>query len=73
MGARAPDTEIGVRLRGHAGRAAHAPGGAVTKWLGVSLDLQIINPALKKVEGSSGDVGNLSTSVVGGLRAYARF
>ena len=45
----------------------------VTKWLGVSLDLQIVDPAVKKDVSSSGRLKDVDTAVVGGLRAYARF
>jgi hypothetical protein len=40
----------------------------------MSLDLQIINPALKKTLNSSGTaLKNVDTSVVGGVRMYIRF
>ena len=38
-----------------------------------TLDLQVINPALSKFLNSSGQLENMSTSVVGGLRIYSRF
>ena len=46
---------------------------AVTSWLNASLDLQIINPALTKTLSSSGQLENVDTAVVAGLRLYARF
>jgi porin len=46
---------------------------AVTEWLGVSLDLQIVDPAVKKTANSSGEVKNVDTAVIGGLRVYSRF
>ena len=36
------------------------------------LDLQVIDPALKKTLGSSG-LKNVDTAVVGGVRMYIRF
>jgi len=47
---------------------------AITPWLRMSLDLQIVNPALKKTLDSSGTaLKNVDTAVVGGLRMYIRF
>jgi porin len=46
---------------------------AVTKWLGLTVDLQIVNPGLKKTLTSSGELKDMSTAVVGGLRAFVRF
>ena len=46
---------------------------AITKWLTATLDLQIISPALKKTLDSSDQLKNVNTSVVAGLRLYARF
>ena len=46
---------------------------AVTKWLGHTVDLQIVDPGLKKTLGSSGQLQDVNTAVVGGLRAYMRF
>ena len=45
---------------------------AITKWLNVSLDLQVIEPGSKKTLGSSGQLESVGTAVVGGLRLYAR-
>jgi porin len=45
---------------------------AITKWLNVSLDLQIIEPGLKKTLDSGGQLEDVDTIVVGGLRIYAR-
>ena len=44
----------------------------LTRWLNMSLDLQVIDPALKKALGSSG-LRNVDTAVVGGVRMYVRF
>lgn len=46
---------------------------AVTRWLGVTADLQIVNPGLQKTLGSNGRLQNVDTAVVGGLRAFLRF
>jgi porin len=46
---------------------------ALTRWLNVTADLQIINPALKKALGSDGQLRDVETAVVAGLRIYARF
>jgi porin len=45
---------------------------SITQWLNVSLDLQVIEPALKKMLGSSGQLKNVDTAVVGGVRMYVR-
>jgi porin len=50
---------------------------SVTNWLNATADLQIIDPALKKVLNSSGGIvprlTNVDTAVVIGARLYARF
>ena len=47
---------------------------AVTKWLGATADLQIIDPALKKtLDSSSRRLEDNNTSVLLGLRIYAGF
>ncbi len=46
---------------------------AVTQWLGVSLDLQVINPGLKKTLDSNNNLQDVNTVVVGGVRMYIRF
>jgi len=46
---------------------------AATKWLGLTVDLQIVNPALKKTVGSGGQLKDVDMAVVGGLRAFVRF
>ena len=47
---------------------------ALTRWLGATLDLQIIEQALAKtLDGAGSQVRDLSTAVVLGLRVYARF
>jgi hypothetical protein len=46
----------------------------LTPWLNASLDLQIINPAIKKRLNASGaGLTEVDTGVVGGLRLYVRF
>jgi len=46
---------------------------SLTKWLTASLDLQIIDPALKKTLDPSGQLKNVNTAFLAGLRLYARF
>jgi porin len=47
---------------------------ALTGWLGATLDLQIVNPALTKRISSSGTgLSEVETAVIGGLRLYVRF
>lgn len=46
---------------------------AITRWLGTSLDLQILNPGLKKTLGSNGQLQDVNTAVVGGVRVFVRF
>ena len=46
---------------------------SITRWLNATLDLQIIEPGLKKTLDSAGRLKDVSTAVVGGLRIYARF
>ena len=46
---------------------------AITGWLSASLDLQIIDPGLKKRLDSSNQLQDNNTAVVLGLRLYARF
>ena len=50
---------------------------SITKWLNATADLQVIDPALKKVLSSSGGIvprlTNVDTAVVIGARLYARF
>ena len=48
---------------------------ALTRWLNASLDLQIIDPALKKKFDNSGglQLQNVDTVVVAGFRLYVRF
>lgn len=45
----------------------------ITRWLNATADLQIINQALNKTLDSSGQLKNVGTTVVLGLRLYARF
>jgi len=45
----------------------------LTSWLGATLDLQIVNPALKKTINSSGTgLKDVEPAVVGGIRLYVR-
>jgi len=46
---------------------------ALTGWLNATLDLQVIDPAQKKVLDSPGRLKNVDTAVVAGLRLYMRF
>jgi porin len=46
---------------------------SVTSWLNATLNLQIIEPALKKKLSSSGQLTDVDTTVVAGLRLYVRF
>jgi hypothetical protein len=47
---------------------------AVTGWLDATLGLQIIDPALgKTVTSSAGRLEDVGTTVVPGVRLYARF
>ena len=46
---------------------------ALTPWLNATLDLQVINPGLKKALDSSGNLKDVDTAVVAGLRLYVRF
>jgi porin len=47
---------------------------AITPWLRISLDLQVVDQALNKTLNSSGTgLENLDTAVIGGVRMYVRF
>jgi porin len=46
---------------------------AITPWLSATLDLQIIDPALKRTLDSSGRLQDVNTAVVAGVRLYIRF
>jgi porin len=47
---------------------------AIMAWLGATLDLQMVSPALKKTISSSGTgLRDVETAVIGGLRLYVRF
>jgi porin len=46
---------------------------SLTGWLNATLDLQVIDPAQKKVLDSPGRLKNVDTAVVAGLRLYMRF
>jgi hypothetical protein len=45
----------------------------VTPWLNATLDLQIVDPGLKKTLDASGNLREVNTPVVIGLRLYVRF
>jgi porin len=46
---------------------------SVTPWLNATLNLQVIEPGLKKMVDSSGSLKDVNTTVVAGLRLLARF
>jgi porin len=46
---------------------------AVTQWLNATLDLQIIDTGLQKTLDASGQLTDINTAVVGGVRLYGRF
>jgi porin len=46
---------------------------AVTPWLGITLDLQVVEPGLKKTLTPGGQLTGVDTAVIGGLRALIRF
>jgi porin len=46
---------------------------SLTPWLNVTADLQIVEPALTKTLGSSGQLKDVDTAVVAGLRVQVRF
>jgi porin len=46
---------------------------AIAPWLYVTLDLQIVEPGLKKDIDSTGRLQSVGTTVVGGLRIFTRF
>ena len=46
---------------------------AVTRWLGMTLDLQIVEPALQKTLSLSGQLKDVKTAIVPGFRVYVRF
>jgi porin len=46
---------------------------SITRWLNATLDLQIIDQALKKQLDSSGRLTDMGTAVIAGVRLYARF
>jgi porin len=45
----------------------------LAKSIGLSLDLQIVPPAVKKTVSSSGGLKNVDTAVIGGARAFVHF
>lgn len=46
---------------------------SVTQWLNATLDLQVIEPGLKKALDSSGNLKDVNTTVIAGLRLWVRF
>ena len=46
---------------------------SITRWLNATLDLQIIDQALKKKLDSSGRLTDMGTAVIAGFRLYERF
>jgi porin len=46
---------------------------AVTAWLNLTADLQIVNPALKRALNESGQLAHVDTAVIGGARVRVRF
>jgi len=46
---------------------------AITSWLSATADLQVIQPALTKKLSSSGNLEDVGTTLVAGLRLYVRF
>ena len=46
---------------------------AVTHWLNVTADLQIINPGLKKAINEFGQLAHVDTAAVAGARLRVRF
>lgn len=46
---------------------------ALAKSIGITLDLQVVDPAATKTASSTGGLKALDTAVIGGLRAYVRF
>jgi porin len=46
---------------------------AITGWLNLTADLQIINPGLKKMQNAAGQLTNVDTAVVFGTRLRVRF
>ena len=46
---------------------------AVTPWLNVTADLQVVNPGLTKTLGSGNQLENVDTAIIAGTRAYVRF
>ena len=46
---------------------------AVTRWLGVTVDLQVIDQGLKRSIEAGPALKKVDTAVIGGLRVYARF
>jgi porin len=46
---------------------------SVTKWLNVTADLQVVNPALKRALNEFGQLARVDTAVVAGARVRVRF
>ena len=46
---------------------------AVTPWLNVTADLQVVNPALKRATNEVGQLARVDTAVIAGARTRIRF
>jgi porin len=46
---------------------------AVTPWLNVTADLQVVNPGLKRARNESGQLASVDTAVIAGARVRVRF
>jgi len=46
---------------------------AVTPWLSVTADLQVVNPALKRATNEVGQLARVDTAVIAGARTRIRF
>lgn len=46
---------------------------ALTPWLNLTANMQVVNSAVGKTINSNGNLVDMPTTVVGGLRMYVRF
>jgi hypothetical protein len=46
---------------------------AVTPWLDVTADLQVVNPAIKRATNEIGHLARVDTAVIAGARTRVRF
>ena len=46
---------------------------AVTQWLSIAADLQIVGPGIKKALNAAGQLANVDTAAVAGARLRVRF